>query len=135
MNVCLLIFLTISYSIFCFLNTSSCNEDSNSVVVEMGSYLGISHSGIFQAWSQFRTAGALPLLFTFCLEKHSGSKIPKLALTKAYSKELQSVKTVRTFSLLKANWQISPSCTHHDFQVSFKSLNKSSPKLPALPLF
>ena len=65
------------------------------------SYLGISHRGIFHAWNRLRTAGALPLLFIFSWERHSGSEIPKLALTQADSKELQPVKTSRTFSSLK----------------------------------
>lgn len=65
------------------------------------SYLGILHRGIFHAWNQLKTAEALPLLLIFSWERHSGSKIPKLALTQADREELQSVKTSRTSSFLK----------------------------------
>lgn len=47
--------------------------------------------------NQLRTAGALPLLSIFSWERHSGSEIPRLALTQADSKELQVCENLQDF--------------------------------------
>lgn len=47
--------------------------------------------------NQLRTAGALPLLSIFSWDRHSGSEIPRLALTQADSKELQVCENLQDF--------------------------------------
>lgn len=85
--------------------------------------------------NQLRTAGALPLLSIFSWERHSGSEIPRLALTQADSKELQVCENLQDFLFPEpASKSFHPVPMETLSSKSWTSLPKVSSSAPLLSL-